>query len=122
MKGQLKQTFRKDKTKLDSDDTGEAISADFRTYLSDGRAFSAALANKWLGVDAGENNNKPGEAIAYLMMARTGLVDLQKRAKTVLPMRKGKAERAKRKDRLVEELDDIDAFLSAYKRTNDTVS
>lgn len=122
MKGQLKQTFKRDKTSIDNDDTSESISNDFRTYLSDGRAFSAALANKWLGVDAGENGTKAGDAIAYLTVARNGLLDLQKRAKTVFALRKGKAERAKRKDRLVEELEDIDAFLSAYKHMNDTVS
>lgn len=122
VKGQLKQTFKRDKGSNDNDDTAESISADFRTYLSDGRAFSSALANKWLGVDAGENGTKAGDAIAYLTIARNGLLDLQKRAKTVFALRKGKAERAKRKDRLIEELDDIDAFLSAYKHMNDTVS
>lgn len=122
MKGQIKQTFRRDKSNNENDDSAEAISSAFRTYLSDGRAFSAALSNKWLGVDAGENGTKAGDAIAYLTVARNGLLDLQKRAKTVFSLRKGKVERAKRKDRLVEELEDIDAFLSAYKHMNDTVS
>lgn len=122
MKGQIKQTFKRDKSNNENDDSAEAISSDFRTYLSDGRAFSAALSNKWLGVDAGENGTKAGDAIAYLTVARNGLLDLQKRAKTVFSLRKGKVERAKRKDRLVEELEDIDAFLSAYKHMNDTVS
>lgn len=123
MKGQFKQTFKRDKSSTnENDDAAEAISADFRTYLSDGRAFSNALANKWLGVDAGESATKAGDAIAYLTIARNGLLDLQKRAKTVFALRKGKAERAKRKDRLVEELEDIDAFLSAYRHMNDTAS
>lgn len=121
VKGQLKQTFKRDKSKDDNEDSAESISTDFRTYLSDGRAFSSALANKWLGVDAGENGTKAGDAIAYLTVARNGLLDLQKKSKTVFSLRKGKTERAKRKDRLMEELEDIDAFLSAYKHMNDTV-
>lgn len=77
---------------------------------------------KWLGVDAGENGNKPGEAIAWLEMSKRGLLGLQNKSKIALPLRKGKAERSKRKDRLVEELEDVEAFLKAYKRTNGTVS
>lgn len=122
VKGHFKQTFGKNKNSMEPEDSAESISPEFRTYLSDGRAFSFALSHKWLGADAGESSNKPGEAVAYMTLARNGLVDLQKRAKTVLPMRKGKVERAKRKDRLVEEIEDIDAFLSAYKKINDTVS
>ena len=105
-----------------TDEASEGISQDLRTYLSDGRAFSSALSYKWLGVDAGENGNKIGEAIAWLEMARSGVTGLQGKGRISLPGRnKGKVERAKRKDRLVEELEDIDAFLKGYKRTNGTV-
>ena len=105
-----------------TDSSSDAIAQDLRTYLTDGRTFSSSLGYKWLGVDAGENANKTGEAISWLGLARTGLLELQSRAKVVMPLRKGKAERSKRKDRIVEELEDIDAFMKSYKRTNDMVN
>lgn len=104
----------------------DGISQELRTYLSDGRTISSSLAYRWLGVDAGENANKTGDAIAWLSMAKTGLTSLQSKSsgkglRAMPTMRKGKVEREKRKDRLVEELEDIEAFLRSYKRTNDTV-
>ena len=133
-KSNLINTFKRDKSTFPSSSTSstsskieessESISQEFRNYLSDGRAFSSSLAYKWLGVDAGEFGNKTGESIAWLNLAKTGLLGLRNKAKTVLPlpMRKGTFERSRRKDRLVEEIDDIDAFLKAYNRMNDTVS
>ena len=112
-----------------SDSSGSAeqsdgISQELRTYLSDGRAFSSSLAYKWLGVDAGENggNSKIGDALGWLTLAKSGLSSLQGRSKSILSIKKGKVERAKRKDRILEELDDIEGFIKAYKRINDTVS
>jgi hypothetical protein len=118
-------SLKRDKTSAatSSDDSFDSVSHELRTYLSDGRAFSSSLSYKWLGVDAGENANKPGEAIAWLNLAKQGLLGLQGRSssKVSLPLRKGKVERSKRKDRLTEELEDVEGFLKAYKRTNDTV-
>lgn len=104
-----------------SDEASDGISQDLRTYLSDGRAFSSSLAYKWLGVDAGENASKIGEALAWLTLAKQGILQLQGQSKVSFAARKGKIERAKRKDRLVEEQEDIDAYIKGYKHTNDKV-
>jgi len=120
-------SFKKDKQQHDtaSSDASDGISSELRTYLSDGRAFSSSLSYKWLGVDAGESDSsgRTGEAIAWLNLARTGLLALQNKSRSRLlaPMRKGKVERGKRKDRLSEEIEDVEGFLNSYKRTNDTV-
>ncbi|CAD6570078.1 MAG: hypothetical protein CYPHOPRED_003733 [Cyphobasidiales sp. Tagirdzhanova-0007] len=123
VRGTLMKNLMRDNSASTSstDSSSDAIAQDLRTYLTDGRTFSSSLGYKWLGVDAGENANKTGEAISWLGLARTGLLELQSRAKVVMPLRKGKAERSKRKDRIVEELEDIDAFMKSYKRTNDMV-
>jgi hypothetical protein len=115
--------LKRDKGQSSStDDASDGISQDLRTYLSDGRAFSSALAYKWLGVDAGENANKIGDALAWLGLAKQNVLQLQGQGKISFSARKGKVERAKRKDRLVEELEDIEAYIKGYKHTNDTVS
>lgn len=108
-------------TRGSDSEASDGIAPDFRTYMTDGRAFSSSLGYKWLGVDAGENSSNTGTALGWLVLSRNGLLALQDRSKTVLPLKKGKVERAKRKDRITEELDDIDGFIKAYKRINDTV-
>ena len=118
----LANVMKRDKGQLNNEDAADGISQDLRTYLSDGRTFSSALAYKWLGVDAGENANKIGDALAWLNLAKQGVLQLQGQGKISFAARKGKVERAKRKDRLVEELEDIEAYIKGYKHTNDTVS
>lgn len=107
--------------KAQPEEAQDGISQDLRTYLSDGRTFSSALAYKWLGVDAGENAGKIGESLAWLGLSKQALLQLQGQSKLSFAARKGKVERAKRKDRLVEELEDIEAYIKGYKHTNDTV-
>lgn len=122
--GRLLNSFKKDKNEASGAETNDTISTELRTYLSDGRSFSCSLAYKWLGVDAGENNaDKTGEAIGWLNLSRAGLLALQNKSKSrlLVPMRKGKVERNRRKDRLEEEIEDVEGFLNSYKRTNDTV-
>ncbi|KAK4056787.1 hypothetical protein OIO90_002036 [Microbotryomycetes sp. JL221] len=101
------------------------ISPQLRRYLSDGRSLSQALAFKWLGVDCGENggSEKSGDALGWLLMAKQELEDIQTKTSGIKTFKigKGKAAGKSRKPKVVEELDSVAAFTSAYKKVNDTV-
>jgi hypothetical protein len=55
---------------------GGEVTGDLKRYLSDGSSFHSALAHKWLGVDAGENERN-GEAVGFLSWAKSALEDLK---------------------------------------------
>ncbi|KAJ6557276.1 hypothetical protein DFH09DRAFT_1248226 [Mycena vulgaris] len=75
------------------------IAADLRRHLGDASALHAALARKWLGVDAGEGD-RGGDAVGFLVWARKELEDLKGR----------KAE-----------LEGVGVFLKHYKKVNDSL-
>ncbi|KAH8919896.1 hypothetical protein BT69DRAFT_1284478, partial [Atractiella rhizophila] len=87
---------------------------DFKRYLVEGEQMSSLLAYKWLGVDAGENGTKIGEAIGWLGMAKEGMKEMVGRGL-------GKEKERKRK-RVKEELEAVETYLKAYKKVNDAVS
>ncbi|TFY53825.1 hypothetical protein EVJ58_g9223, partial [Rhodofomes roseus] len=84
-------------------------------------AFHAALAHKWLGVDAGENGDtaKAGEAVAFLAWAKKELEDLRGGA-NVMSSDREKDMRERRKEKVVQELESVSVFLKGYKNMNDT--
>jgi hypothetical protein len=103
-----------------------------RRYLRKESILSQALARKWLGVDSGENGKgqKVGEAITWVKDAQGRLQELED--STVREKMKGlglgknhdrrKEERRARKGRVERELEDVQAWIKAYSRMNDTVS
>lgn len=101
-----------------SDSTG-GVAGDLRKYLTDGRTFTAAIAYKWLGVDAGENGNKVGEALGWFEMAKSRLTELGAKSSSI---GKGAKERARRKGALEEELESVESFIKSYTQLNRTVS
>lgn len=106
-----------------SDASGE-MHPDLRRYLSDGRTIALSLSYKWLGVDAGENGGreKAGEAVAWLGMAKASLEEMGgKGAGLKSRMGMGKVGGKERKGKVAQEVDSIGAFLSAYRKVNDTV-
>lgn len=105
--------------------SADDVSPELRRYLSDGRAVAQSLAFKWLGVDAGENGgrDKAGEALAWLGVAKSGLEDVRGKSAGIGMLKVGKGKKAgrERKGKIADEVDSVAAFLSAYKKVNDTV-
>lgn len=99
---------------------GSDISTELRNYLTDRIAFHAALAHKWLGVDAGENGglDKAGEAVGYLGWAKKELEDLKEGS--LLQFVRGDKEKEK-KSQILEELESTTTFYKYYKKANDSV-
>lgn len=114
-------------SRLSPDASGE-VSDDLRKYLSQGRTVAQCLGWKWLGVDAGENGGreKAGMALAWLGAAKSGLEELSGggsvggRLKMIGKSGK-KGKEKERKGKVGKELDSVNAFLSAYKKVNDTL-
>ncbi|GAA5999029.1 uncharacterized protein JCM10292_003269 [Rhodotorula paludigena] len=101
------------------------ISPALRRYLSDGRTLALALSYKWLGVDAGEHGSA-GDALGFLALAAKELDALKEKDKGLRGL-KGLAQKARsagkgRKGKVQEEVESTEAFRSAYKKVNDTVS
>lgn len=82
------------------------VDKDITTYMTNERTWALGMSYKWLGIDAGESNekNKTGEAIGWLEMAYQQIHPLKKK-----------------QERVAAELQVIDAFLKSYKRTNSSV-
>jgi hypothetical protein len=91
--------------------------------LADEGVFHGALARKWLGVDAGENNGatKGGEAVAFLAWAKKELEELKDGGRG-FGIGREKEKKERRKDKVVEELDSVTVFWKHYKKLNDSVS
>jgi len=105
------------------DEGGEEVSPELRRYLAEEAAFHAALARKWLGVDAGENggNAKGGVAVGFLIWAKKDLEDL-KSGTGIMGTDREKEMRERRREKIIEELESVSTFLKGYKKMNDTVS
>jgi hypothetical protein len=93
------------------------VCADVKRYLTEERAFHAALAHKWLGVDAGEgtgtSRNGAGEAVGFLAWARKELDEL----KGGLAALGNKEKKAKVSD----EYESVNVYYKYYKKVNDSV-
>ena len=102
--------------------------ADLRRYAERGAALQAAIAHKWLGVEAGEAKRtvRCGEAIAWLRWAKDELDGLKKANVGELVARVGEgrereAGRGSAKALLTREIESASAFLKSYTQLNDTV-
>ncbi|EGN99751.1 hypothetical protein SERLA73DRAFT_88380 [Serpula lacrymans var. lacrymans S7.3] len=106
-----------------SSGTSNEISIDLRRYLAESVLFHNALARKWLGVDAGENGGrqKGGEAVAFLIWAKKDLEDLKDSGKS-LGIGKEKEQKERKKQKVLEELENVNVFLKHYKKVNDSLS
>ncbi|KAF9816763.1 hypothetical protein IEO21_03925 [Rhodonia placenta] len=106
-----------------SDEGGEEVSPELRRYLSEEADFHAALARKWLGVDAGESGGtaRGGIAVGFLTWAKKDLEELKKQP-GVMATDREKEMRERRREKVVEELESVNVFLKGYKNMNDTVS
>lgn len=97
-----------------------AVAKDLIRWIADERNLLAALSHKWLGVDAGEQSSTPGkagEAVGFLMWAKDDLVDLKDGGHGI----PGLSRKAKRKERVAEEIAATNTFLSHYQKLNNTV-
>ena len=121
-KSKLKNAFGKDRDSV-KDEGGEEVSPELRRYLAEEHAFHAAMAHKWLGVDAGENGDtdKMGIAVGFLTWAKKELEDL-KGGTHVMGSDREKDMRERRKEKVALELEGVSVFLKGYKKMNDTVS
>jgi len=97
---------------------GSDISTELRKYLTDESTFHAALAHKWLGVDAGENGglSQAGYAVGFLGWAKQELEEM-KDSRFLLHFGKGQD----RKTQILEEVENTNIFYVYYKKTNDSV-
>lgn len=126
-----KTSFRKtDDAPLRTEDP----STDLVRYLSEGRSYAESMSRKWLGIDAGESGDSAriGEAIVWLRAARQALDEGGSATGSTAGSTKGggvfgklgrtgKEEKRERKGRVGDGLASVEAFLSVYEKTNDTV-
>ncbi|GMK53606.1 hypothetical protein CspeluHIS016_0101920 [Cutaneotrichosporon spelunceum] len=124
--------FARDRLPADPDAAESDVIPDFKRYLRKEALVSSALAYKWLGVDVGENGkgNNVGEAIAWISEARGRLAQLED-SKVEAKMKglgigrgaeRRKEARKVRQGRIEREIADADAWISSYKKMNDTVA
>ncbi|KAL4078312.1 BRO1 domain-containing protein [Scleroderma yunnanense] len=106
--------------------TSGQVIGDLKRHLSDEAAFHAALAHKWLGVDAGDSGivAKAGDAVGYLAWAKRELEDLAGGFKGPrLRKEKPGAQGGKGiKGKATRELDTVALFLTHYTKMNDSLT
>ncbi|KAI0779486.1 hypothetical protein C8Q74DRAFT_694303 [Fomes fomentarius] len=127
-KSRLKLPLGKDRNANASgerEDAGEEVAPELRRYLADEVALHAALARKWLGVDAGEHGgtSKGGVAVGFLAWAKKELEELKSGHASggIVSGEREKEMRERRKARVQEELESTSTFLVGYKKMNDAV-
>ncbi|CAG7854766.1 SubName: Full=Uncharacterized protein {ECO:0000313/EMBL:CCA66326.1} [Serendipita indica DSM 11827] len=99
---------------------GTEVTKDLTRWLADETSLTSALSHKWLGVEAGEQSStsgKAGEAVGFLQWAKSELEALKDGGHGIA----GLSRKAKRKERVAEEIASTMAFLSHYKKLNDTI-
>ncbi|KAF5380535.1 hypothetical protein D9615_004724 [Tricholomella constricta] len=105
-------------------ESGSEVSAELRRYLTDQTALHAALARKWLGVDAGEKggSERGGEAVGYLAWAKKELEELEDDKKGLGIVRgRDKDVRERLKEKISDELESVNLFYRYYKKSNDSL-
>lgn len=115
------------KSSKDHDDDavgGVEVSGELRRYLADQSTLHAALAHKWLGVDAGESKGeaRAGEAVGWLAWARKELEEIKDGGAKALAGSREKDMRESRKGAVTEEAQAVEVFWKHYKKLNDSVS
>ncbi|WAQ87657.1 hypothetical protein PtA15_8A563 [Puccinia triticina] len=98
------------------------ISSSLRNYVSEGRQVALGRGYKWLALEAGEQASQNGEAIGWLGLARKAMKAVC--SGSVLAVRNGslKNDWARKKEKVEQELEEIDKFLKAYEQLNRTVT
>lgn len=119
------------KSSSDSGGGSGEVSTDLLKYLEKESKFHAAIAHKWLGVDAGETakRGKGGEAVGFLKWAQQELDDLHtsRLSKGLGIGRDGAKDqdqdgkRQDRKAKVEKELKSVKVFLEHYRKINDSV-
>ena len=119
------------KSQSDSGGGSGEVSADLLKYLERESKFHAAIAHKWLGVDAGETATpgKGGEAVGFLKWAQQELEDLHTPrlsrglglGRDATKDRDQDGKRQDRKAKTEKELKSVKVFLEHYRRINDSV-
>jgi len=86
--------------------------------------FHEALARKWLGVDAGEHagTTKGGEAVGFLAWAKKELEQLKDGGRGLSIGKDNKDKKERRKDKVMDELENVTVFWKHYKKVNDSLS
>ncbi|WVW85602.1 hypothetical protein I302_107640 [Kwoniella bestiolae CBS 10118] len=119
---------------IDNEASEGEIITPLKRYLKKESLLSGALANKWLGIDLGENSKsstpKIGEAISYLRESLGRLEDLEdsKTREKIKGLSIGrnterkKEERKSRRSRVEYEVEDTRAWVGSYVKMNDTVT
>ncbi|KAJ1304757.1 hypothetical protein OPQ81_005895 [Rhizoctonia solani] len=95
------------------------FSQDIRRYLEEEAALTEALAHKWLGVDAGEAG-RTGDAIGYLKWAKSELESLKEGK--LSKFKHSNTDGKMKKERSVEELENVGMFLNNYLKLNDSIN
>ncbi|KAG6866390.1 hypothetical protein C0991_004674 [Blastosporella zonata] len=105
------------------DSSGE-VSVELRRYLADQTALHAALAHKWLGVEAGEKGgtSRGGDAVGYMTWAKKELQDLKDAGKGISIARGGEKDvKDQLKQKIMDELESVNVFYKYYKKSNDSI-
>ncbi|KDN48510.1 hypothetical protein K437DRAFT_255485 [Tilletiaria anomala UBC 951] len=101
-------------------DHGDEVGSGLLTYLSASASVSRALAYKWLGIDAGENGERYGEGITFLRVAEENISI--KKDRLNFSSSRSKSSRAELKTIQEQELKNVQHWLRAYTKMNDTVA
>ncbi len=95
-------------------------------YLAASSAVANALAHKWLGIDAGENREQYGEAIAHLRIAQASISSESGGGRRIIgassSSSNGKASRAELKVIQEQEAKNIEHWLTSYTKLNDSLA
>lgn len=106
---------------------GTEVGRDLTKHFAGEITLSSALAHKWLGVDAGElggavgKTGKAGEGVGWLRWAKAELEELKKDSGSHHGLSYISSASKERKERLLEELQGVSAFLNQYQKMNDSV-
>ncbi|KAG9316761.1 hypothetical protein JVU11DRAFT_2823 [Chiua virens] len=112
-------------TSKSQNDSGGEVSAELLKYLDKESKFHAAIAHKWLGVDAGEisRTGKGGEAVGFLKWAQQELeLHIPRLPKGLAKDRDQDGKRQDRKARIEKELKSVKLFLDHYRKINDSLT
>ncbi|KAF5380265.1 hypothetical protein D9757_008213 [Collybiopsis confluens] len=105
--------------------SSDDVPAELRHYLAAEASLHAALAKKWLGIDAGEKGGekRAGDAVAFLAWSKKEFQELRDGGKGpgLAKGEKEKRDRNLRKEKVAAELGSVEVWLKHYKNVNDTV-
>ena len=115
----------KDTTSSSSGSGSDEVGAVLLKYLSASAYVAKAIAYKWLAIDAGENGERVGDAITFLRLAADEIQTKKERFTGLSATsggKKGKSSRMELKTIQEQESRNIQHWLKAYMKLNDTVT